>query len=309
MAKSSPSMIHRYSGTTGRRQLASALCTQPVVAGDDAVAQRLIAAGTLLDVKSGETLIQQGDADNELYLIVTGEVGIFVNGREIATRGPGRHVGEMALLDPTARRSASVIAKERIVALRIGEPDVTAIADQYPEFWRRLAVELASRLRERSRFISEPHATPVVFLGCSAEALNEVTWLAKSLNRRAVVSRPWTQGVFRLSETAIEDLTQMATECDFAALILTPDDMTASRGKRRSSPRDNVVFELGLFMGALGRERTFLVIPRGGDLKLPTDLLGMTHVPFAAGDEASIGKRLSPVSRALWKRIQQLGAR
>jgi predicted nucleotide-binding protein len=47
---------------------------------------------------------------------------------------------------------------------------------------------------------------------------------------------------------------------DFAILVLTPDDLTQSRGKQQPSPRDNVVFELGLFIGALGRDRVFMVV-------------------------------------------------
>jgi predicted nucleotide-binding protein len=263
----------------------------------------------LLDIKGGKTLIQQNNTDNDIYFIVSGEVAITINGREIATRGAGLHIGEMALLDPTARRSASVITRERTVVLQVTEPKITTIATQYPQFWRRLAVELAARLRERSKFINQPHATPIIFVGSSSEALKEATWVSNSLNRRPVVSQLWTQGIFQLSKTTIEELMRMASESDFAALLLTPDDMTASRGKRKSSPRDNAVFELGLFMGALGRERTFIVTPKGVDMKLPTDLLGMTHLQYESGSKKTVGKRLASVSRALWNRIQQLGAR
>jgi len=309
MAKTSPSMIRRYGGTAGEQRLASALCVQPVVAGERGIAKELIAEGTLVDVRAGRPLIQQGQADNDLYLIVSGEVGISINGRQVAIRRAGQHVGEMALLDPTARRSASVFAMERTVVLRIGEPAVTAIAAQYPEFWRRLAVELAARLRERNRFIPQPHAKPVIFVGSSGSALLEATWISDSLNRRAAVSELWTKGVFQLSKTTIEDLMRMAGGCDFAVLLLTPDDITRSKGKSKVCPRDNVVFELGLFMGALGRERAFVVTPRGVDLKLPTDLLGMTDVPFALGPKRTLGKRLSPVCRVLWGRMRQLGPR
>jgi CRP/FNR family transcriptional regulator, cyclic AMP receptor protein len=50
---------------------------------------------------------------------------------------------------------------------------------------------------------------------------------------------------------------------------------------KRMSPRDNVIFELGLFMGALSRERTLVLVPKGMDFKVPSDLLGMTHIPHA----------------------------
>ncbi len=308
-SKTSPSLIRRYTGPMGTQLLTDCICAQPVVAGEREIAQQLINKGKLLDLKPKKILIQQNNADNDIYFIVSGEVTININGRDVTSRGAGRHVGEMALLDPTARRSATVIVKDRTIVLRVGEQEISSIAAQYPQLWRRFAVELGSRLRERSKFISQPHATPVIFVGSSTEALKEATWVSDSLNRRPIVSQLWTKGIFQLSKTTIEDLMQTAMKSDFAALFLTPDDMTASRGKKKSSPRDNAVFELGLFMGALGRERAFIVTPKGVDLKLPTDLLGMTHVQYTNGNKKTLGRRMAPVSQALWKRIQQLGAR
>ena len=59
-------------------------------------------------------------------------------------------------------------------------------------------------------------------------------------------------------------------------LVLTPYDVVEPRGERSDSPRDNVLFELGLFMGRLGRFRTFIVADRTTRLKLPSDLAGFT---------------------------------
>jgi predicted nucleotide-binding protein len=64
-----------------------------------------------------------------------------------------------------------------------------------------------------------------------------------------------------------------AEEFDFAVLALTPDDMIQSRGKSQESPRDNVLIELGLFIGVVGRKRTFIVYNRAADIKLPSDML------------------------------------
>lgn len=309
MKKRNPSLIPRFSGRAGRINLLSAICTQQVVGGNTALARRLMSAGTLHEFRVTQTIIRQGDADNDIYLILSGSVATVVNKREIAVRSAGNHVGEMALLDPTARRSATVIAKERTVAFRLSEQDITQIADAYPELWRRLAVELAVRLRERAKFIRVPNSSSRVFIGSSSEAILEASYINRALTRRDVTCRLWTQGVFQLSQTTIEDLIRAANEYDFAVLFLTPDDMTASRGKRKASPRDNVVFELGLFMGALGRERTYVVAPSGVDLKLPTDLLGITRAPYERGHARSLGRRLRQVSRVLWQRISTVGPR
>ena len=85
--------------------------------------------------------------------------------------------------------------------------------------------------------------------------------------------------------TAIEDLVAQAGTSDFAIIVLTGDDVTKSRGRAMSSPRDNVIFELGLFMGSLSRERTFIVAQKDVDLKLPTDLLGVTTLRFSRGTQ------------------------
>ena len=77
--------------------------------------------------------------------------------------------------------------------------------------------------------------------------------------------------------TFIEALEQELAQSDFAVLTLTPDDQSKSRGKVTRAPRDNVLLELGLFMGHLGRDRTYFVCDKNQNLKIPTDLLGVTR--------------------------------
>lgn len=305
--KRSPSIIPRFTGTTGARNLLAAICAQRAVAGNAHLAKRLIAAGSLHEYQAKKTIVRQGDADNDIYLIISGSVSIIVNRREMAIRTSGTHVGEMALLDPTARRSATIVTKEKTVVYKISEAKITHVAHNFPEFWRRLAVELAVRLRERSKFIHEPNSVSNVFIGSSSEALVEANYLNRTLTRQNLICKLWTQGVFQLSRTTIEDLISISNQCDFAILFLTPDDMTSSRGRKKAAPRDNVVFELGLFMGAIGRDRTYIVVHKGSDLKLPTDLLGVTHIPYRGGNASSVGKRLRQVSTVIRRRIDSLG--
>jgi len=305
--KSTQSMIYRFSGRSGRHRLVDSICRQPIVAGKRVLAEKLAEGGCLLEILPGKEIITQGNSDNDLYLIISGHVAISVNGRVVANRSAGNHVGEMALLDPTARRSATVTAVERTTLLQVAEPQVSNIAKRHPEFWRRIAVELASRLRERGKSLPEPHTEPVIFIGSSTEGLREATFICQSLGRRPTVPQLWTEGVFQLSKTTIEDLWRMTADSDFAVIVLTADDITVSRGKRKPSPRDNVVFELGLFIGALGRQRSFIVIPRGIAVKIPTDLLGVTLLQYRPGGKKTLGRRLQPVTRALWKTMKQIG--
>jgi CRP/FNR family cyclic AMP-dependent transcriptional regulator len=83
----------RFQGEAGRRLLVEALKSQFIVRGQDAVADTLASVATIEEFDPGQLLIRQGDADNDLLLILAGRVVILVNGREVAIREPGQHVG------------------------------------------------------------------------------------------------------------------------------------------------------------------------------------------------------------------------
>lgn len=109
---------------------------------------------------------------------------------------------------------------------------------------------------------------PRLFIGSSGEGLAIALAVRAGLGPQ-VEATVWHQGVFGLSRTNIENLTDATDEFDFAVLVLTPDDLVTKRGRRGSAPRDNVLFEARLFMRALGRHRTFLVCSADEDLDLP----------------------------------------
>ncbi|MDP2859196.1 MAG: nucleotide-binding protein [Bacillota bacterium] len=280
-----------------------------MVGRDIELAKLIVDAGKLERLAPGEILIRQGADDNHLLLILSGEVAIQINGREVARRLAGRHVGEMALVDSIARRSATVVALEKTVVLRLTEPKFTAIAKRHPDLWRRIAGDIATRLRDRSAGICPPNSKPLVFVGSSAEALSVASELHRQLQRRRLVSCLWTDGVFRASKTAIESLVELAGSADFACLVLSPDDITTSRGRTQYSARDNVTFELGLFIGALGRERVFILKPKNLDVRIPTDLLGVTWLEYNRGGALKMAERLKAAHQLIWNRVRTLGPR
>src|SRR5205814_6722002 len=87
-------------------------------------------------------------------------------------------------------------------------------------------------------------------------------------------------GLFQLGGTSIDTLVNALPKFDFSILVLTPDDMITTRKIDMMSPRDNVIFELGLFLARLGRERTFILRPHGGSFKVPSDLTGVTVAQY-----------------------------
>jgi CRP/FNR family cyclic AMP-dependent transcriptional regulator len=263
-----------------KRVLVDAVLQQYLVCGNSELAQDLAEVGLLEQWSPGTEITKQGASDRNLFLILLGQFSVLINGREIAIRTRGQHVGEMALIDPQALRSATVVAREPSVTLRISELDFTKLAEKNPFAWRRLASELADRLRQRSRFIRTRNTTPIVFIGSSSESRPIVEAMQFELAHDPFIVRAWTSGVFEASHFPIDDLKTQLDESDFAVLVIGPDDRVTSRRKRFMAPRDNVIFELGLFMGALGRERTFIVQESGRDLKIPSDLLGLGTIRF-----------------------------
>jgi predicted nucleotide-binding protein len=127
---------------------------------------------------------------------------------------------------------------------------------------------------------------PIIFVGSSSDRDNET--LAATLGKLLTTApnsfhvQPW-----RITEEAgeyfLETLLRNTDKADFAVLLLTPDDRTTGRGETRWAPRDNVIFELGLFMGKLGRKRVLMVCPEG-DLKIPSDLDGIQRVKYDPSD-------------------------
>jgi predicted nucleotide-binding protein len=101
---------------------------------------------------------------------------------------------------------------------------------------------------------------PTMFIGSSVEGKRVAEQIQESLEYE-VESTVWHQGVFGLSGGTLETLVDALDDYDFATLVLTADDLIEKRDLTGRAPRDNVLFELGLFMGALGRRRTFIVAP------------------------------------------------
>jgi hypothetical protein len=126
--------------------------------------------------------------------------------------------------------------------------------------------------------------------------------------REVALVSVWNEGVFGLSEGTLEGLVRVLDTFDFAVLVITPDDVIWSRETRAQAPRDNVMFELGLFMGRLGPARTFVVCSDAPDLKLPSDLAGVTTARFNAADAVEhLEAALGPCAFLIRQAIKRLG--
>ncbi|MEO8326190.1 MAG: nucleotide-binding protein [Nitrospirota bacterium] len=116
---------------------------------------------------------------------------------------------------------------------------------------------------------------PRVFVGSSTEALEVAHAIQENLEHDALC-KVWTQGIFDLSGSALDNLLNASLNFDFAVFVFQPDDITKIRASTAKTVRDNVVFELGLFIGKLGKEKVYFLVPAKSEgMHLPTDLLGI----------------------------------
>jgi hypothetical protein len=149
---------------------------------------------------------------------------------------------------------------------------------------------------------------PRIFLGSSGKQAKLLQALTRGLEDVARVE-PWTSS-FNPGTTTLERLLELSREVDFAAFVFARDDWTThtppasdSSASGQASPRDNVVFEAGLFGAALGMRRTFIL--HAGGAKLPSDLLGLTCVRYG---EAITPAEMRVVNQKLRKAIEDQGS-
>ncbi len=126
--------------------------------------------------------------------------------------------------------------------------------------------------------MTTPEQRPRLFIGSSTESLT-LAYEIQSALEYSCEPTVWTQGVFQLTRSSLESLRTALDDYDFAVFVLAPDDLSTLRDTQQLTVRDNVLLELGLFLGKLGSDCVFMVAPREepGGLRLPTDLLGI-HV-------------------------------
>ncbi|WP_419580860.1 TIR domain-containing protein [Stieleria magnilauensis] len=147
-----------------------------------------------------------------------------------------------------------------------------------------------------------------MFIGSSSEGLEVAEAIQQNLDYHCEVTI-WSQGVFGLSRGTLESLVERLDDFDFAALVIRPDDVITVRGETTESPRDNVLLELGLCIGALGRDRTFMVYDRENAPKLPTDLAGVTPATYQMHNNGNVQSSLGAASTLLKEAVQRLGKR
>lgn len=147
---------------------------------------------------------------------------------------------------------------------------------------------------------------PKVFIGSSKEGLKLAHAIHENLTSDAECT-VWDSG-FQLSTVTLHALLSNLRESDFGIFVFSPDDIVKMRGSEKVAARDNVVFELGLFVGRLGVERCFFLLPDNiTDFHLPTDLAGIVSGRYEGHRrDNNLTAATSPACSKIRIKIQEL---
>ena len=295
----------RFEGIDGARRARHVLENSDLFHGLAPAIDRALAEGEIETFSKDALVISEGAYDNDIFVLLSGEVEVGVRGRFGKRRGPGSNVGEMSVIDPSHPRSAAIRACTDVVALRLSETAFSELAEEYSALWRRLAWQLAHRLRERLADVYPKREKPVVFIGCSIESIPYAEALQVRLQHECS-GQIWTDGVFTPSSNTSTAVIDAIHAADFCILIATADDLTIARETEHPVPRDNVVLELGIGLGSLGQERTFFATPSNTNMRLPSDLSGVTPARLDMSAETP-EQTVGPVASSILPRIRTMG--
>jgi hypothetical protein len=148
-----------------------------------------------------------------------------------------------------------------------------------------------------------------VFVASSTESRHIADAIKKNLGDCADV-HVWSEA-FNLSVPIIDGLFTNLRQADFGIFVLSADDVVRMKEADYSSSRDNVVFELGLFMGRLGRERVVFLVPKNlpseQEFRIPTDLQGLVYPTFDAREPADLA--IQSACQQIRRQMERLASR
>lgn len=152
-----------------------------------------------------------------------------------------------------------------------------------------------------------PKKRPQIFIASSSEGLDIAYAVQEALERDAECT-VWDQGVFDPSSYTLPDLLKRLDITDFGIFVFSIDDTVMIRDVEERTVRDNVILELGLFMGSLGQKNCFILLPQTKEkVHLPTDLTGMTLLKYNANrNDGNINAAIGPAANKIRKAINKV---
>lgn len=147
-----------------------------------------------------------------------------------------------------------------------------------------------------------------VIIFSSAESLDLAKLIQQNLHYGKYLVQVWTDSFFKLSSSCISNFEEINFIYDFAVIICSDDDRIRKRGKKGSEIRDNILLELGMCISAFSLDRVIIV--ENANISLPTDLNGITSIPYSLNDSDNInmvaGMICSKIDGYALKKIQHV---
>lgn len=264
-----------------RDDLVDALRSQKIVRGDREVARALADAGELLTFEPGEEIMRQGDSGNDCFFLLAGAVDLKVKGETLPYgRTAGEVVGEFAAINPKLPRTATVVAREQVVAMRCTAPALKAAGRKEPEIWRLLAIELTHKVEQRNQLISVTNERPRIFM-IAAENRREIAEMLRLELSRDFDVEVWSEeDLVPPGGYELDVLHQKARGADFGIVLAHPDDLGAPRSRKTEQEWETIRFELGYLMSELSRHRTLVMIPDGEGDETPRLFKGIQPMTY-----------------------------
>ena len=289
--------------------IVEALLRQRLVRSDRDLAQKLAEAGQTAEYAPGGVLIEQGSWENDLHFILAGEFEVLINGQYKQTRIPGEAVGELAGLNRSRPRTATLRATKESLVLSIGLTELNQIVGTDVDFWKAAADTVADQLDHRNQEVGAANEHPRIFVISSNEGLPVARQVRQNLDGDEMPVYLWDHGTFAVSEYPISSLEDAIERADFTIAVAKADDIRVLRGDSSKVARDNVHIEYGISVGRLGRERSFLLVEADAKIRLPSDLAGLTTLRYQGGNQDKIERSVAKACDQARQRIEFIGVR
>lgn len=286
-----------------------AMVRQRLVRGNKPLAERFAEIGRITEYQPGDILIEQGGWDNDVHFILAGKFEVIINGQPKVARGSGVHVGELAGLDHARQRTATLRATKQSLVLTVTPAEMDGIVGDDVDFWKAGMDTIAERLDERNGEIGQSNEHPRVFVISSTEGLDAARLVRQNLDGDKMHVHVWDQGTFSVSDFPMSSLESAIEAADFAIAIVRADDVLVSRDKTAKVARDNVHLEYGIAIGKLKLERAFLLVNAGDDVKLPSDLAGLTTLRYRSASKDELERTVAKACDQARERMEYLGVR
>ena len=127
---------------------------------------------------------------------------------------------------------------------------------------------------------------PKIFIGSSKAGYEIATKVKNCLSNVGDCFLWQDEGVWETNRSTFDNLLRMTSYFDFGVFVATADDLTLTNDKIVIEARDNVILEMTLFLGSLGKDKSFLLVEKG--IKLPSDFSGIYMPQFTKDDDKSI---------------------